>query len=254
MKLKDRVAVITGASSGIGEGIARRFADEGAKLALIGNRGDQLAQVAESLRNAGAEVDHSVTDVSNSAQVDAAFQQFVAMFGTVDILVNNAGIWNESRFLDLTEENWNRILAVNLTGQFLCSQRAARIMAARKRGVIVNMASTNSFIAEPKLAHYNASKGGVAMLTKSMAIDLAPFGIRVNAIAPGTIYTPLISELLDAAGDHFAGPPMGRWGEASEVAALAAFLASDDASYITGSVHLVDGGQIAINGVMPPEI
>jgi 3-oxoacyl-[acyl-carrier protein] reductase len=254
LKLKDRVAVITGGSSGIGAGISRRFLLEGAKLAIIDKRENELNQFAGELSKLGGEVRTFVADVSNSQELDNVFASINKTFGQIDILVNNAGIWNEARFLEISEENWNKIISVNLTGMFLCSQRSARIMKEHKQGVIINIASTNGFIAEPKLAHYNASKGGVVMLTKSMAIDLAPYGIRVSGIAPGTIYTPLISDILDDSGDHFSGPPLGRWGEASEVAALAAFLASDDASYITGSIHLVDGGQIAINGMMPEDL
>ncbi|MBS4178803.1 SDR family NAD(P)-dependent oxidoreductase [Lederbergia citrea] len=253
MKLNGEVAVITGAGSGIGEAIARRFGEEGALLALIDNNGKKLEELSSVLRNKGINVEFMVADVSNSTQLEIAFDYFNRIYGKVDILVNNAGIWNEATFLELTEENWNRVISVNLTGMFLCSQKAARIMVKQNKGVIINMSSTAGEVAEPKLAHYTSSKGGVVMLTKSMSIDLAPYGIRVIGIAPGTINTPLISHILSKNEEYFANPPIGRVGKPSEVASLATFLASSEASFITGSIHLVDGGELAITGDMPSD-
>jgi NAD(P)-dependent dehydrogenase (short-subunit alcohol dehydrogenase family) len=176
----------------------------------------------------------------------------VAGMGGAHILLNNAGVWNERDFLEIEYENWQRLLNVNLTGPFLCSQAFAPQMIAHGGGAIVNTASTNGLVAEPRLAHYNTSKGGLVMLTRSMAIDLAPYGIRVNAVAPGVIYTPLIAHILDAQpSDHFGSIPLGRVGQAEEIASCIVFLASGDASYVTGEIFVCDGGQLAINGTMP---
>lgn len=166
--------------------------------------------------------------------------------------MSNAGIWSEHKFLDLTMDEWDRVLNVNLRGQFIVCQAFAREMVAQgTRGSIVLTASTNSFVAEPNLAHYNASKGGVLLLAKSMAVDLAPYNIRVNAIAPGTIRTPITQkDLPEGPTSEFAFPPARRWGEASECASVIAFLASEEASYMMGEAIVVDGGQIALNGVV----
>ena len=157
-----------------------------------------------------------------------------------------------SGFSDIEYENWQRIIQVNLTGPFLCSQALVPQLAAKGSAAIVNTASTNGLVAEPRLAHYNTSKGGLVMLTKSMAIDLAPLGIRVNAVAPGVIATPLIEHILAAeTSDHFGAIPAGRVGQPGEIAACIAFLASDEASYCHGTVLVCDGGQLAINGELP---
>jgi 3-oxoacyl-[acyl-carrier protein] reductase len=250
--LAGKMAVVTGASSGIGKATAGRLLDEGVRVVVVSDRPDELEQATRELGEAG-EVVPVVCDVSDPASVrDLAAR--VENLGGADILVNNAGVWNERDFEAIEYENWQRMLAVNLTGPFLCSQALAPQMAARGGGAIVNTASTNGLVAEPKLAHYNASKGGLIMLTRSMAIDLAPQRIRVNAVAPGVIYTPLIADILDAEPTHhFGSIPLGRVGSADEVASCIAFLASDDASYVTGSVLVCDGGQLAINGTMPEE-
>jgi NAD(P)-dependent dehydrogenase (short-subunit alcohol dehydrogenase family) len=250
--LAGKMAVVTGASSGIGKATAGRLLNEGVRVVVVSDRPDELEQATRELGKAG-DVVPVVCDVSDPASVrDLAAR--VGDLGGADILVNNAGVWNERDFEAIEYENWQRMLAVNLTGPFLCSQAIAPQMAARGGGAIVNTASTNGFVAEPKLAHYNASKGGLIMLTRSMAIDLAPQRIRVNAVAPGVIYTPLIAHILDAEPtNHFGSIPLGRVGSADEVASCIAFLVSDDASYVTGSVLVCDGGQLAINGTMPEE-
>lgn len=250
MRLRGKTVVLTGASSGIGKATAIRCLTEGARVVVTSDRPTELEQVVAELAPLG-EIHSMVCDVSDPQQV-RVLADMVAGLGGAHILLNNAGVWNERDFLEIEYENWQRILNVNLTGPFLCSQIFAPQMIAHGGGAIVNTASTNGLVAEPHLAHYNASKGGLVMLTRSMALDLAPYGIRVNAVAPGVIYTPLIAHILDAQPTgHFGGVPLGRVGKAEEIASCIVFLASDDASYVTGEVFVCDGGQLAINGTMP---
>jgi 3-oxoacyl-[acyl-carrier protein] reductase len=252
MWLEGRTAVITGASSGIGLATAERFLDEGARLVAVSDRPEELNHAAAGLQRRG-ELHTAECDVGDRAQV-ADLAARVHELGGADILVNNAGIWNERDFLEIEYENWERLLRVNLTGVFLCSQLLVPQMRNKGGGAIVNTASTNGLVAEPRLAHYNASKGGVVMLTKSMAVDLSQFRIRVNAVAPGVIRTPLIAHILDAQpAEHFGTIPWGEVGRPEQVAACIAFLASAHASYVTGEVLVCDGGQLAINGELPVE-
>lgn len=245
-----RTAVVTGASSGIGKATAAAFLAGGASVVAVSDRDGELAQTAAELGELG-KITPVVCDVADPAQVATLAGQTAAL-GGADILVNNAGIWNEREFTDIEFGNWQRIIQVNLTGPFLCSQALVPQLAASGSGAIVNTASTNGLVAEPRLAHYNTSKGGLVMLTRSMAIDLAPMRIRVNAVAPGVIRTPLIEHILaDQSADHFGAIPAGRVGEPEEIAACITFLASDEASYCTGSVLVCDGGQLAINGELP---
>ncbi len=249
MRFQDKIAVITGASSGIGKATAMRFLAEGAHVVAVSERAEELEQTVAEL-GSGGKIEAAVCDISVPEQVRSLTAR-VAELGGAHVLVNNAGVWNERAFLEIEYENWVRIIAVNITGTFLCSQSFAPQIAAHGGGAIVNTASTNGLVAEPHLAHYNTSKGGVVMLTRSMAIDLAPLHIRVNAVAPGVIYTPLIAHILDAQpSSHFGSIPLGRVGTAEEIAKCIAFLASDDASYVTGEILVCDGGQLAINGAM----
>jgi len=253
-----RGAIVTGAASGIGRATAQRFADEGARLVLVDRNDPGLEAVCGELSQGdhGAEerIWSCVADVSDPDAVDVAVAYAIQTLGRIDVLINNAGIGAAEEFLEITPQSWDRIIATNLRGVFLMGQRVAREMvtAGRRKGrrgagVIVNMASTNGIVGEEKLAHYNASKGGVVLLTKSMAIDLAPHGIRVNAVCPGFIRTPLTVG-VSPDPSYFAGYaskiPLGRIGEPDEVAAAFAFLASDDASFITGECLVVDGGQL----------
>jgi NAD(P)-dependent dehydrogenase (short-subunit alcohol dehydrogenase family) len=246
-----RVAVVTGAASGIGAATARRLASEGANVVAADLDGQRLL----SLNLPG---DHLRVhaDTADRQAIDDLIDRALSRFGHIDVLVANAGIWQQRNFLDLDTAEWDRVMHVNLRGSFLISQRVARTMvSARGPGAIVITASTNGFVAEPDTAHYNAAKGGLVMLAKSMAVDLAGYGIRVNAVAPGTIRTPLNSAALDAAAGMtaFASPPAGRWGEPEDCASAIAYLASDDASYVTGTVLVVDGGQTALNGPAQPD-
>jgi glucose 1-dehydrogenase len=245
-----RVAVVTGAASGIGAATALRLAGEGARVVAADLDGQRLASL--DLPPGQLRV-HA--DTADPEAIDDLVDRALSRFGKIDVLVANAGIWQQRNFLDLKTAEWDRVLHVNLRGTFLISQRVARSMvSAGCPGAIVITASTNGFVAERDTAHYNAAKGGLVMLAKSMAVDLASYGIRVNAVAPGTIRTPLNSAALDAATGitAFASPLAGRWGDPDDCAAAIAYLASDDASYVTGTVLVVDGGQTALNGPAQP--
>ena len=194
------------------------------------------------------------TDVAQPSQIDRLVQTAVAEFGTIDILVNNAGITHAADFLDLTVEDFDRVIAVNLRSAFLASQAAARHMIPRGKGAIVNMSSVNAVFAIPNQIPYAISKGGMNQLTKVSAMALAPHGIRVNAIGPGTILTDMGQAIMsNAEMEHriLSRTPLGRCGEPSEVASIAAFLASDDASYLTGQTIYPDGGRLALNYTVP---
>ena len=246
--LHDRGVLVSGGSRGIGLATARRFLDEGARVFVAGRDDDEVGSAVDDLRELG-EVDGGAYDVGDEADVDRLAADAQRTLGGIDVLINNAGIAFIRPFLELDTGDWDEVIGVNLRGQFLVAQRVAREMVARTRGgAIVNMASTNALEGEAGYAHYDASKGGVAMLTRTMAIELAPRGIRVNALCPGKIATPLQEEAEDPSYvERFLRErvPLGRSGTPEEVAAAYAFLASDDASYITGTLLVVDGGQLA---------
>jgi glucose 1-dehydrogenase len=251
-RLQDRIAIVTGAARGIGFACAQRFAAEGATVVLADR--DEAAGSAAAATISGATFVRA--DVSRKAEVDALVAQTLARHGRIDLLVNNAGITHACDFLDLAEEDFDRVLAVNLKSMFLCGQAAARAMVKGAiRGSIVNMSSANAVVAIPNQVPYTVSKGGINQLTKVMAVALAPHGIRVNAIGPGTILTELSKQAVltdDAARRKILSrTPLGRCGEPEEVAAVAAFLASDDASYLTGQTIYPDGGRLALNYTVP---
>lgn len=246
-RLEGKAAIVTGAARGIGKAIARRFHQDGARLVLWDLRADQLNAACAELSGTGADVHGDVVDVTDRGAVEAAVAAAHERLGSIDILANNAGIAGFTPFLEMSDQEWQRMLDVDLTGVFICSQVVARRMRERGSGAIVNMASTNGLLGEALEAHYNAAKGGVVLLTKTMAIELAPYGIRVNSVCPGFIATDLAREagLAQEEIDAYARKiPMGRTGRPEEVAAAFSFLASDDASFITGSEVVVDGGQI----------
>jgi NAD(P)-dependent dehydrogenase (short-subunit alcohol dehydrogenase family) len=244
-----KVVVVTGAGSGIGAAAADRFVAEGARVVYADRDAGRLSQVATS-----ASVLAVPADVADPASVSDLVSATLDRFGRVDVVVSNAGIWRGSPFLDVTDDEWDEVLGVNLRGTFLVCRGFARAMAAAGTGgSIIVTASTNSFLAEPDSAAYNASKGGVVMLVKSMAVDLAQARIRVNAVAPGTIRTNInadVQSLPEGGSPLYAFPPARRWGDPEDLAGPIAFLASPDADYITGSVLVVDGGQISLNGVV----
>lgn len=245
--LRDKGIFISGGSSGLGKAAARRFLEEGARVFFCGHEAGGVADTVAELQSLG-HIGGIAADISRETEVERVVAAAQAFLGAIDVLCNNAGIAWEEPFLEITPANWDQLLNVNLRGMFLVAQAAAREMAARGRGVIINMASKNGLAGEVKYAHYNASKGGVVMLTKTMALELGPLGIRVNALCPGYIVTPLSATIDDPAFvEAYARDyiPLRRVGQMEEVAAAYAFLASDDASFIHGACLLVDGGQLA---------
>jgi NAD(P)-dependent dehydrogenase (short-subunit alcohol dehydrogenase family) len=260
MRLQSRVALITGAAQGIGAACARRFAQEGAPVMLVDVDEAQGSALARALRDDGYDAAFARADVSRKSEVDAAVAAAVARFARIDILVNNAGITHAAEFLDLEEDDFDRVIAVNLKSMFLMSQAVARLMVKQsspdqRGGAIVNMSSVNALLAIPNQIPYVISKGGVNQLTKVSAIALAPYRIRVNAIGPGTILTEMAKAAVltndEARRKILSRTPLGRCGEPEEIAAIAAFLASDDASYLTGQTIYPDGGRLALNYTVP---
>jgi NAD(P)-dependent dehydrogenase (short-subunit alcohol dehydrogenase family) len=248
--LGGRVCLVTGAAQGIGEACARRFVRDGAFVVLADiddMRGEELA------RDLGATYVHC--DVGDKAQVEACVAQVIQLHGRIDILVNNAGIFKAADFLEVSEADFDAVLRVNLKGAFLMGQAAAREMARAGVGSIVNMSSVNGTLAIPTIASYNVSKGGINQLTRVMALALAEKGIRVNAVAPGTIATELAAKAVltseEARARIMSRTPMKRLGTPAEIADAVAWLASDAASYVTGEIVVVDGGRMTLNYTMP---
>ncbi len=246
-----RVCIVTGGAQGIGEACARRFAREGARVVIadVDNvRGNALAaELPQAL--------YVRCDVGDKTQVDALVARVLEAHGRIDVLVNNAGIFRAADFLEVSEEDFDAVLRVNLKGSFLAGQAVARAMVAAGRGAIVNMSSVNGVLAIPTIASYNVSKGGINQLTRVMALALADRGVRVNAVAPGTIATELAAQAVltsdDARARIMSRTPMGRLGEPAEIADVVAWLASDAASYVTGEIVVVDGGRMTLNYTMP---
>jgi glucose 1-dehydrogenase len=249
MRLRDKVAVVTGAGTGIGQAIAVAFAAEGASVVVDYVGKAEVSQ--ETLGKIGGLGGKSLgvdADISSPDDVARLIQKTVEAFGKLDIFVNNAGIEKKFAFVDFPLGEWQKIMAVNLTGPFLCSQAAARQMIKQgKGGRIINISSIHEDLPMPTNAPYCATKGGLRMLMRTIAVELAPHQITVNNIGPGAIFTPID---LDVENDEklnaqiLAEIPMGRWGKPEEVAQLAVYLASDDAAYVTGSTHFIDGGML----------
>ena len=244
--LTGRVCIVTGGSQGIGEACIRRFARERAQVVIADiddARGAALALEVNGL--------YVRCDVGDKAQVDALVSQTIAKHGRIDVLVNNAGIFKAADFLDVTEADFDAVLRVNLKGAFLVGQAVAREMATTGGGSIINMSSVNGVLAIPNIASYNVSKGGINQLTRVMALALADYGIRVNAVAPGTIATDLAAKAVltsdEAKAKIMSRTPMKRLGQPAEIADTVAYLASDAASYMTGEIVVVDGGRMVLN-------
>jgi NAD(P)-dependent dehydrogenase (short-subunit alcohol dehydrogenase family) len=251
MKLKDKVAIVTGAAKGIGWGIAKIFVEEGAKVVVVDWDENEGPKTAAELNTAGGEAIFVKCDVSNEDEVKAMIQKTVEKFGRIDILVNDAGVGVYKSVLDATSADWDRCLAINLKGQFLCAKYAIPHMQKLGKGAIVNISSVHSFATANGTAPYAASKGGITALTRNMAIDYGP-AIRVNSIAPGWVLTPLIQSIFDSYPDPAAQRKttedhqvMKRIGRPEDIGRAAAFLASDEAAFITGTQLYVDGGLTA---------
>lgn len=248
--LSGRVCIVTGGAQGIGEACCRRFAREQAHVVIMDiddARGNTLAL------ELGATYLHC--DVGDKTQVDGAVAHTLQAHGWIDVLVNNAGIFKAANFLDISEDDFDAVLRINLKGSFLMGQAVARAMASRGKGSIINMSSVNGVLAIPTIASYNVSKGGINQLTRVMALALADQGVRVNAVAPGTIATEMAAKAVltsdEAKARIMSRTPMKRLGRPSEIADTVAFLASDAASYITGEVVVVDGGRMTLNYTVP---
>ena len=249
--LKEKVVIITGARRGMGKSHALVLAKAGAKVVVSDISEEDCQKVVEEIKKEKGEALAVKCDVTNKEEVANLVKKTMEKFGKVDILVNNAGICQFKPFLELSEEEWDRTLDINLKGYFLCAQAAAKEMVKQKSGKIINIASVASGqvgIGFPTLAHYSASKGGIIALTETLAVELAPYNITVNAISPGMIETPMIAPIKESPEQEkevLKRIPLGRPGNPEEVSNLVLFLASDASSYMTGSTVVIDGGWLA---------
>ena len=249
--LKNKVAIITGARRGMGRTHALKMAQEGVKVVVSDISEEDCQKVVDEIKKAGGQGLALKCDVSKKEEVERLVKKTVDKFGKVDILVNNAGIAEFKPFLELTEEEWDRTLDINLKGYFLCAQAASREMAKQKSGVIVNIASVamgQVGVGFPNVAHYCASKGGIVAMTEALALELAPLGIRINVVCPGMIETPMIDPIKQdpkMIEGLMSRIPLRRFGESEEVSDLVLFLVSNASSYMTGSAVVIDGGWLS---------
>lgn len=251
-QLERKIALVTGAGTGIGASIAQRFAVDGATVCVTGRNQEQIDTVANEIASAGGDAFARMLDVRSSEQYEAVMDELMERYGRIDIVVANAARAGTAAYIgplvDVSDEEWNDIIAINLTGVFFAARAAAKRMIPQGSGSIITIGSVNSFRPERDVPAYAASKGGVLLLTRSLARDLAPYGIRVNGIAPGATATENILEAIRRRGltdEQIAGRiPLGRQAGPEEIASVASFLASDDASYVTGEMIVVDGGML----------
>ncbi|HEX6113783.1 MAG TPA: SDR family NAD(P)-dependent oxidoreductase [Geminicoccaceae bacterium] len=254
MRFADQVVIVTGGAQGIGRACVEAFAAEGAAVVVADIDAEGGEKTAEAITAKGGRARFIRTDVGDAGQAQRLVDQTIAAFGRLDVLINNAGIIKTAEFLEISEADFDAVLRVNLKGVFLVGQAAARVMVGQGKGAIVNMSSANAVVAIPNQVPYVTSKGAVNQLTKVMALALADKGVRVNAIGPGSILTDLLKVVMsdEAARQRILSrTPMGRCGEPAEVARVALFLASDDASYLTGQCIYPDGGRLALNYTVP---
>jgi len=252
--LANRVAIVTGAGRGIGKAIALAMAEDGACVVVTARTTAQVEQTASEIIDRGGKALAVTADVRSKEKVDALIKDTVNTFGRIDILVNNAGGMFAVPTMDMSENQWDVIVSENFKSVFLCSQAAARVMMAQKKGAIVNIASIVGIVAQPLNAAYAASKAGVINLTRTMAIDLAPYGIRVNGIAPGLIVTPGTEWLYDKPGGAASEIPLARGGRPEDIAGGVIYLASDASSYVTGETIVIDGGVIVKPPIRQPDL
>ena len=257
MALDGKIAIVTGGARGIGYGIAKRFLQDGARVTIADIDKREGTKARGELADIG-DVHFVPTDVGSRLDVHNMVASVIEKWGDIDVLVNNAGIVHGVEFLDITEDDFDRVMRVNLKGAFLCAQAVAHFMVDKVKeggpaGSIVNISSINGTVAIPNQVPYSVSKGGINQLTKVMALSLAPYGIRVNAVGPGSIMTEMLASVNDDAEARnriLSRTPLLRVGEVSEVAAAVAFLASSEASYLTGEIIHADGGRLALNYVV----
>lgn len=247
MRLKDKIALVTGSSQGIGRAIAVRFAQEGADVVINYNRTPKGAEEAlKEVEAAGRRGLVVQADLGKVADIRRLVNAGIEHFGRLDVLVNNAGVETHAPFWEVREEDYDKVLNVNLKGVFFATQEMVRhLMVSKRRGKIVNISSVHEDLPFPNFAAYCASKGGLKMLTRNLSVELGPLGININNIAPGAIETPINTKLLNdpqKLGALLTQIPLNRLGQPGDVAGLATFLASDDADYVTGSTYFVDGG------------
>jgi glucose 1-dehydrogenase len=253
MQLRDKAAIVTGGAQGIGAAICRRFAAAGAAVLVVDQQAEAGAAVAADIRAAGGRALFARCDVANAEDLARIVPAAVEAFGDLSVCVNCAGVARVTDFLTLERAEFERVLAINLTAPFQLGQASARRMVAQGRGgAIVHVSSVSALLANPGQTAYCASKAGLGGLTREMAVSLAPFGIRVNALAPGPTLTGMAADHPQYLAPILARTPLGRFASPEEMAAAALFLASDDASFMTGETMVVDGGRCALNYTMPP--
>lgn len=243
MRVKDKVAIVTGAAQGLGEGIALRLAEEGAKIAAVDVNLEGANQTASRIQGKGGEAVAFNTNVADKAQIQALCEALATRWGRIDILVNNAGITRDAMMKNMSEEQWDAVLTVNLKAPFLLIQACSRYFAEQKYGKVVNIAS-RAFLGNIGQANYSASKGGLVSLTRTSALELARYGVNVNCIAPGPMNTPMVKTIPQDVFDRMLKTiPLGRIGEPSDIANAVLFLVSDEAAFITGQTIFVCGGR-----------